>query len=247
MLNLQLLRLDTLIIHRIPKKSAPSEAPVAPPLSDAPTPDRADVRAFFRRRIRAAVEERGLPIEIDPARDRAASVAIEAMLADPSELTVRSRALAMRLFDVQDLRNPTGLLVAGTGTLGQRAAVALLMPSVIVTGMVAAVAFGCLAYGLTTAIKNEDAAQPMVQAIVLPLYFISIVFIPNVNLPMWLRDVAMVFPVQHLTDGLHHAFDPATRGAGFAWSDIGVLLLWAAVGLVVALRRFTWTPAAAAA
>jgi ABC-2 type transport system permease protein len=121
------------------------------------------------------------------------------------------------------------------------------LPSVIVTGVVGAVTFSCLAYALTTAIRNEDAAQPTVQAIMLPLYFISGVFIPNVNLPAWLRDVARVFPVQHLADGLHHAFDPATHGAGLVWSDIGVLLLWAAVGLVVALRRFTWTPAAAAA
>jgi hypothetical protein len=48
--------------------------------------------------------------------------------------------------------------------------------------------------------------------------------------------------VQHLADGLHHAFDPATRGAGIVWSDIGVLVLWGAAGLAVALTRFVWTP-----
>lgn len=121
------------------------------------------------------------------------------------------------------------------------------LPSVIVTGVVGAVSFCCLAYALTTAIKNEDAAQPVVQAIMLPLYFISGVFVPNVNLPGWLNDVAEVFPVQHLADALHKAFDPATHGAGFAWSDIGVLLLWAAAGLAFALWRFTWTPSASAA
>jgi ABC-2 type transport system permease protein len=94
-------------------------------------------------------------------------------------------------------------------------------------------------------IHSADAAQPMVQAIMLPLYFISGVFIPNVNLPAWLQDVAEVFPVQHLAAGLHHAFDPATHGTGIVWSDVGVLALWAGVGLVVALTRFTWMPAAA--
>ena len=58
-------------------------------------------------------------------------------------------------------------------------------------------------------------------------------------------NVAQVFPVQHLADGLHHAFDPATRGTGIVWSDLGVLALWLAAGLVVALVRFTWTPVAA--
>jgi ABC-2 type transport system permease protein len=119
------------------------------------------------------------------------------------------------------------------------------LPGVIVTGVVGAVVFCCLAYALTTAIRTADAAQPMVQAIMLPLYFISGVFIPNVNLPTWLRDVARVFPVQHLADGLHHAFDPAARGSGIVWSDVGVLLLWGAAGLAVALWRFAWTPRAA--
>jgi ABC-2 type transport system permease protein len=119
------------------------------------------------------------------------------------------------------------------------------IPGVLLTAVVGAVSFCCLGYALTTVIKNEDAAQPMVQALILPLYFISGIFIPNVNLPTWLRDVAEVFPVQHLADGLHHAFDPATQGVGIVWSDIGVLALWGAAGLAFALWRFTWTPVAA--
>src|SRR6266545_2604365 len=44
--------------------------------------------------------------------------------------------------------------------------------------------------------------------------------------PTWLRDVAKVFPVQHLASGLHQAFDPTTTGSGIVWSDVGVLALW---------------------
>ncbi len=54
-----------------------------------------------------------------------------------------------------------------------------------------------------------------------------------------------VFPVQHLADGLDHAYDPTVHGIGIVWSDLGVLALWALVGLAVALRRFSWTPATA--
>jgi ABC-2 type transport system permease protein len=121
------------------------------------------------------------------------------------------------------------------------------LPGVVLTAVVGAIVFCCLGYALSTAIHSADAAQPMVQAIMLPLYFISGVFIPNVNLPTWLRDVAKVFPVQHLADGLHHAFDPATRGTGIVWSDLGVLVLWGAIGLTIALVRFSWAPSAATA
>ncbi len=119
------------------------------------------------------------------------------------------------------------------------------IPAVAVTAIVGATAFCVLGYALSTFIGSEDAAQPMVQAIMLPLYFISGVFIPNVNLPSWLRHVAEFFPVQHLADGLHHAYDPATHGTGFVWSDIGVLAIWGIVGIAVALRRFSWVPAVA--
>ncbi len=139
----------------------------------------------------------------------------------------------------------TVLLLIGRFAYGVHLPAATL-PGVVVTAVVGAVAFCCLGYALTTAIRSADAAQPMVQAIMLPLYFISGVFIPNVNLPSWLQHVAEVFPVQHLADGLHHAFDPATHGSGIVWSDLGVLGLWAAAGLAVALARFTWTPATAA-
>jgi ABC-2 type transport system permease protein len=119
------------------------------------------------------------------------------------------------------------------------------VPVAVITAVVGAVTFGCLAYALSSVITSLDAAQPTVQAIILPLYFISGVFIPDVALPRWLRDVAKAFPVEHLASGLHHAFDPALRGAGVPWGDLGVLALWAVAGLAVALRRFSWAPSAA--
>lgn len=121
------------------------------------------------------------------------------------------------------------------------------IPGVAVTAIVGSISFCILAYAFSTVIENEDAAQPMVQAVMLPLYFISGVFIPAVNLPNWLRHVAQVFPVQHLASGLHHAFDPTTTGIGIVWSDLGVLALWGAIGLVFALVRFSWLPKTASA
>jgi ABC-2 type transport system permease protein len=119
------------------------------------------------------------------------------------------------------------------------------LPGVALTAVVGSITFCVLGYALSTVIKNEDAAQPMVQAIMLPLYFISGVFVPNVNLPSWLKHVAQVFPVQHLSDGLHKAYDPSVHhGVGIVWSDVGVLLLWAAIGLTVAILRFSWLPKA---
>jgi ABC-2 type transport system permease protein len=121
------------------------------------------------------------------------------------------------------------------------------IPGLAITAVVGSVSFCILAYAFSTLIENEDAAQPMVQAVMLPLYFISGVFIPAVNLPSWLSHVAEVFPVQHLSDALHYAFAPGTTGIGIVWSDMGVLALWGAIGLVFALWRFSWLPKTASA
>ncbi len=121
------------------------------------------------------------------------------------------------------------------------------IPGIMLTAVVGSVTFCCLGYALSTAISSADSAQPVLQAITLPLYLISGIFVPNISLPGGLQHVARFFPVQHLADGLHHAFDPATHSSGIVWNDLGVLVLWAAVGLAVALRRFAWTPTAARA
>lgn len=114
--------------------------------------------------------------------------------------------------------------------------------ALLVTVVVGTLSFCCLGYALSSVIRNEDAAQPITQAVVLPLYFISGVFVPVSVLPHWLVDVADVFPVRHLADALLIAYNPHTPGAGFAGLDLLVLAAWGVGGLVVALRRFSWVP-----
>ena len=55
-------------------------------------------------------------------------------------------------------------------------------PALVITIIVGAAVFCCLGYALVSAIRNEDAAQPITQAIMLPLYFISGVFYPTSGL-----------------------------------------------------------------
>jgi ABC-2 type transport system permease protein len=121
------------------------------------------------------------------------------------------------------------------------------IPAVLITGIVGSVTFCCLGYALCTFISSADSAQPLLQAIMLPLYFISGVFIPSVNLPTWLHDVAIFFPVEHLASAFHNAFAPGVGGTGIVWSDIGILAAWGAFGLLVAIPRFGWLPSAAKA
>jgi ABC-2 type transport system permease protein len=115
-------------------------------------------------------------------------------------------------------------------------------PALVLAVLVGAAAFCCLGFAVASVIINADSAQPLTQAIILPLYFISGVFIPLSTMPSWLTDIASYFPVRHLAESLLTAYNPYSTGNGIAWSDLGVVALWGVIGLLVALRRFTWLP-----
>ena len=115
-------------------------------------------------------------------------------------------------------------------------------PALAVTVIVGAVSFCCMGFALASVIRDQDAAQPITQAVMLPLYFISGVFIAVSVLPHWLVDIADVFPVRHLAAALLTAYNPYTTGAGFAGYDLLVVALWGLAGLVIALWRFSWVP-----
>ena len=134
------------------------------------------------------------------------------------------------------------LLAIGWGAYGAHVP-ARSAPALALTIVVGAVSFCCLGFALASIIHDQDSAQPLTQALILPLYFISGVFVPASTLPGWLVDVAGVFPVRHLAAALLTAYNPHTHGSGVASVDLLVVAAWGVAGLLFALRRFQWNPA----
>jgi ABC-2 type transport system permease protein len=112
----------------------------------------------------------------------------------------------------------------------------------VVTVLVGAASFAALGFALTTVIRGADSAQPIVAAITLPLYLISGIFLATTLLPSWLLNVASVFPVRPFQQALLAAYNPYSAGTGFAVHDLLVMAAWGLAGLLVAIRRFRWTP-----
>jgi ABC-2 type transport system permease protein len=113
---------------------------------------------------------------------------------------------------------------------------------VLLALFIGAFAFAALGFALTAAIRTENAAAPIANAIILPLYFISGVFIPDDQIPAGVHTVAGFFPVKPLYDAFLTAFDPTTTGAGIDWRGLGVVAAWGAAGAIVAVRTFRWSP-----
>jgi ABC-2 type transport system permease protein len=136
-------------------------------------------------------------------------------------------------------------LVIGAVAYGVHVRISTL-PALIVMLALGTAAFTTLGIGITRFIPNAEAAPVIVNLTVLPLTFISGIWFPPDGMPGWLVHVAKAFPVRPLADGLQHAFDPRTAGAGFVSADLQSLLIWTVVGVWL-MVRFLRRPAGEAA
>ena len=116
------------------------------------------------------------------------------------------------------------------------------LPAFVVSVVLGTLALAALGFAAAGLVPSENAAPPIANAIVLPLEFISGIFVPTEEIPDWMNAIASVFPVKPLFDSILKAFDPTTSGAGFAWGDLAVLAAWGVAGLLLALRTFRWSP-----
>lgn len=114
-----------------------------------------------------------------------------------------------------------------------------LVPWLVIGVVVGAVAFSCLGMALAAFVPSMESAAPIANLIVLPLYFISGVFVPVSELPSWLATVASWLPIRPFVEMLSYPYEP---GAVVPWAALGVVAIWGAAGLVIASRFFRWTP-----
>lgn len=132
-------------------------------------------------------------------------------------------------------------LTVGFGRLAYQAEIptGAALAKFLVMLLVGAAGFSALGFAVTAAIPNADAAAPIVNATIMPLLFLSGVFIPiGDNAPAWITWIARIFPVRHFADGMQAGF----LGTAFRWSDVLVVGGWGLAGLLLAVRYFSWEP-----
>jgi ABC-2 type transport system permease protein len=120
----------------------------------------------------------------------------------------------------------------------------------LATLVVGSLSFAALALAITSVIPNADAAPPIVNATILPLLFLSGIFVPLTDAaPAWVTAVGNIFPVKHFADAMRAGYLgnvtlPGTniRAFPFDWSDLAVIAAWGVLGLVLATRFFSWEP-----
>lgn len=117
---------------------------------------------------------------------------------------------------------------------------------VMVLGIIACALLGM---AISSAARSVNAASGIVVAPFLVLQFLSGIFVPVAALPDWVVNVASLFPLKWMAQGMRAAFYPEAMegmepsGAYDLHLVAGALGLWVLIGFVLCLLTFRWKTA----
>lgn len=146
--------------------------------------------------------------------------------------TIVSTLLVIALETVTQLLVGRFLLGAAWPKLPLSLAAAILLGSVV---------FAALGLALTGVIRSAEGSSAVVNALYLPLTFISGVFFSVASMPAFLEAVAEVSPLTYLLRLIRATF-LGGDGLASAPGAVVVLAAWGLAGLLIALRTFRWEP-----
>lgn len=95
--------------------------------------------------------------------------------------------------------------------------------------------------------KSGRGASAVVSPVVIILQFFSGVFFIFTQLPSWMQQVAAIFPLKWLTQGMRSVFLPdsfAANEVAKSWETgrtFTILVIWLVVGFFISLRTFKWS------
>jgi len=94
--------------------------------------------------------------------------------------------------------------------------------------------------------KSGRGASAVVSPIVIILQFFSGVFLIFTQLPPWMQQIAAIFPLKWLTQGMRSVFLPdsfAAEEVAKSWENgrtFTILMAWLVIGIFFSVRKFKW-------
>ncbi|MCY4035919.1 MAG: ABC transporter permease [bacterium] len=117
------------------------------------------------------------------------------------------------------------------------------VPSLIVTLIIGGAVFCALGLAFTNVVPNEMSGPPLLNLIVLPLYFVSDVYVPATDdTPRAITLIGDIFPIRHLAVALQRSFDPLSDESIWPIANWLVMAAWGVAAALIVTRWFRWTP-----
>lgn len=119
------------------------------------------------------------------------------------------------------------------------------MPAAAVTFVVGVSSFAALGMALAALISSASSAAAAANATILPLAFISDVFVVTDDGPSFLLTIGRCFPLKPFVNAFQDCFSPVVDGPAFNFAALGFVAPWGLAGLFVAVKKFSWEPSGA--
>ena len=117
------------------------------------------------------------------------------------------------------------------------------VPAMALTFLVGVCSFAALGLAVAALVPNARSAAAVANATILPLAFISNVFIPIEDPPQWLETLGNIFPLKPFATSFQDTLNPLVPAPAFNWDKLALVALWGVAGAVVAVRYFRWESA----
>ena len=114
------------------------------------------------------------------------------------------------------------------------------VPAMIVTFLIGVCSFSALGLAVAALVPNARSAAAVANATILPLGFISNVFIPIEDPPQWLETLGNIFPLKPFVVSFQDTLNPLVPAPAFNWDKLAFIALWGVAGAIVAVRYFRW-------
>lgn len=115
------------------------------------------------------------------------------------------------------------------------------LPAALLAFVVGVATFSALGLAVSGFAKDGRSASALANFTLLPVSFLSGVFVPLEDPPQWLSVLGDVLPLKPFVVAFDAAFNPNVDRPGIAGDRLAVLALWLVVGAVLATRTFRWT------
>ena len=116
------------------------------------------------------------------------------------------------------------------------------LPAMVLTFVVGVASFAMVGLAVAGLVPDADSAPAVANATILPLAFVSDVFIPLDDPPRWLDVVGDVFPLKPFVNAFQDTLNPFVAAPGVEWGRLGYIAAWGVAGALLATRTFTWEP-----
>lgn len=113
--------------------------------------------------------------------------------------------------------------------------------SLVVTLLVGTLAFAAMGLGLTGVIRSAEGSSAVVNAIYLPMAFVSGSFFSATAFPPFVEAIANVLPLTYFIELTRNVL-LYNEDISENWRAVAVVAAWGLAGAIAALRWFRWEP-----